>query len=211
MALFPQEIFRLTNSALNELNSLKTAHNPLSEAHYLAAWVTKAIKSKRFDRIALQTLKAWQSQARSLGKNAHLKAQFNTLQKCYSRVLDAENQLKPVSILMIEKLYGELSARQWQVTTQSEIAGKLKIDSGGRGSLLLCAEQLKSCFDKQGQLINTLSLYIRGDRQAITDLAFEHNLLLYKKTDYKSKVKYHGELLIFPDNNGTFLPEFPGV
>jgi len=210
MTLFPQEMSRLTNSALSELNSSPTAHNPLSEAHYLGAWVTKAIKRKRFNRIALQTLKNCQSQARSLGENAQLKAQFSSLQRCYGRVLDAEKKLKPVSVVQLEKLNEELKKRQWQVTTEAAVCGKLKIASGGRNSLLLCAEQLKRCFDKEGILKEALSLYIRGNHQQLTDLAFEQNLLLYKKTDYKSRVKYHGELLIYPDNNGTFLPEFPG-
>ena len=69
--------------------------------------------------------------------------------------------------------------------------------------------RLQDCYDQEGILIKPISLYVRGNVQHIIDFAFEQNLLLYKKTDYKSKVKYHGEFVVYPNNDGTFLPEFP--
>ena len=213
MVLFSQEIYKLINSALTELNasqaSGRTPHNPLSEAHYLGAWVTTAIKKKRFDATVLETLKGWQRQARSLGKNAGLKEQFIYLEKCYSQVLDADKQVQPVSIEQLNKLYAKLNDQQWMVTTDLEIGEKLNRHSGGKDSLIVCADKISHSFDEQGILIKPISLYVRGNQQTIIDLAFEQDLLLYKKTDYKSKVKYHGEFIVYPNNDGTFLPEFP--
>ncbi|WP_019615143.1 DUF2913 family protein [Psychromonas ossibalaenae] len=213
MVLFSQEIYKLITSALTELSasqvSGRTPQNPLSEAHYLGAWVTTAMKQKRFDSVVLETLKGWQRQARSLGKNAGLKRQFIYLEKCYSQVLNAEKQVQPVSVEQLNALYAALTDDQWMVTTDLPVGDKLNRHSGGKQSLIVCAEQISTCFDSQGTLIKPISLYIRGTQQEIIDLAFAQDLLLYKITDYKSKVKYHGEFIVYPNNDGTALPEFP--
>lgn len=213
MILFSQEIYKLLNSALTELDDSisrgKTPSNALSEAHYLGAWVTTAMKKKRFASILLATLKDWQRQARSLGRNAKLKEQFTYLIKCYNQVLDDNKEVQTVKINQLNTLYEKLSENKWMVTTDLSVGKKLNRFSGGQASLIICAEQINNCFDEQGKLIKPLSLYIRGDQQKIVNDAFTLNLLLYKKTDYKSKVKYHGEFIIYPDNDGFSLPEFP--
>ncbi len=213
MVLFSQEIYKLINTALTELSasqlSGRTPQNPLSEAHYLGAWVTTAMKQKRFDSVVLQTLKGWQRQARSLGKNAGLKNQFIYLEKCYSQVLNADKQVQAVNIEQLNTLYAQLTDDQWMVTTDLQVGEKLNRHSGGKQSLIVCAEQISTCFDSQGMLIKPISLYVRGTQQEIIDLAFAQDLLLYKITDYKSKVKYHGEFIVYPNNDGTALPEFP--
>ena len=213
MILFSQEIYKLIDCALTELAASqaakRTPKNELNEAHYLGAWVTTAMKKKRFDSIALTTLQGWQKQARSLGKNAGLKEQFIYLQKCYSQVLNADKQVQPVYITQLNKLYEKLTAEQWMVTTDMVVGERLNRHSGGQESLIVCAEKTTSCFDEQGLLIKPISLYVRGDQQTIINLAFAEDLLLYKKTDNKSKVKYHGEFIVYPNNDGTSLPEFP--
>ncbi|MCG6200883.1 DUF2913 family protein [Psychromonas antarctica] len=213
MVLFSQEIYTLINDALTELTasqaSGRTPHNPLSEAHYLGAWVTNAMKKKRFDAIVLATLKGWQRQARSFGKDAGLKEQFLFLQNCYNQVLDVDKQVQPVHLAQLKQLFTILSDKQWMVTTDLEVGEKLNRHSGGKESLIVCAQQLSNHFDEQGILIKPLSLYVRGNQQTIVDLAFTQDLLLYKITDYKSKVKYHGEFIVYPNNDGTSLPEFP--
>lgn len=213
MILFSLEIYKLINCALSELTASQTSgrtpNNPLSEAHYLGAWVTTAMKQKRFDSLALNTLKKWQRQARSLGKNAGLKEQFMQLEKCYSQVLNADKQVKPVNIDQLNKLYAALIEQHWVVTTDLIIGERLNRHSDGKHSLIVCAQQIENCFDQQGRLIKPLSLYIRGDLKNITDLAFKQDLLLYKEEGSKSKVKYHGKFIIYPDNDGTTLPELP--
>ena len=215
MVLFSQEIYKLLNCALTELTTSKSSgkiqNNSLSEAHYLGAWVTMAMKKKRFDTVVLETLKGWQKQARSLGQNAGLKEQFIYLENCYKQLLGSDNQMKAVSIEQFKALYSTLSDQQWVVTTDLEVGTKLSRPSGGKDSLVICAEQIEKCFDQQGVLVKAISLYIRGDKQTLIDLAFKENILLYKKTDYKSKVKYHGEFVIYPNNDGGSLPEFPIV
>ncbi len=213
MILFSTEIYKLLNTALSELTdaqqSGKIPNNPLSEAHYLGAWVTSAMKKKRFDPIVVPTLQGWQRQARSLGKDAGLKRQFTYLEKCYSEVLDEQKQVQAVHKNQLDKLYAKLEAEQWMVTTDLTVGERLNRHSGGKDSLIVCAQQMEDCFDGQGILLKPISLYVRGNQQNIIDFAFAQSLLLYKKTDYKSKVKYHGEFVIYPDNDGSFLPEFP--
>ena len=212
MILFSQEIYKLVNCALTELNtsqaSGRTQSNQLSESHYIGAWITTAIKKKRFDTIVLETLKGWQKQARSLNKNAGLKEKFVALEKCYKQVLDTDNQVQPVSIDQLNTLYTQLTEQQWMVTTDLVIGDRLNRLSGGLSSLIVCAEKMNSCFE-QGILIKPLTLYIRGDLQELVELAFKQDLLLYKKTTNKSKVKYHGEFIVYPNNDGTALPMLP--
>lgn len=213
MALFSQEIYTLIDSALSELTasqeSGRTPNNALSEAHYLGAWVTTAIKSKRFDTSLIEILKGWQRQARSLGKNAGLKDQFIYLQQCYSQVLDEKKQVQDVKESQLISLYSALQAQDWLVTTDLVVGERLNRHSGGKNSLIVCAQQIQDCFNEQKMLIKPISLYVRGDQPTIVDVAFLDNILLYKKTDYKSNVKYHGEFIVYPQNNGDSLPEFP--
>lgn len=211
MATFSQEIYKLINDALTELEdsqqSGKTQRNDLSEAHYLGAWVTTAIKKKRYDPMLLETLKKWQKQARSLGKNAGLKQQFIYLNKCYKQVLNEENET--INIDAFKTLYSSLTDLEWMVTTDIEVVNKLSHHSDGKDALIVCSQQTQNCFDRQGMLIKPISLYVRGKQQTIISKAFEQNILLHKQTDYKSKVKYHGEFIVHPNNDGQFLPELP--
>lgn len=213
MSLFCQELYTLIETALSDLSasqqSGRTPNNTLSEAHYLGAWVTTAIKSKRFDSSLIETLKGWQKQARSLGKNAKLKDQFIYLQNCYSQVLDDNKQAQAISESQILALYNVLKDQDWMVTTDLVVEDRLNRHSGGKNSLIVCAQQMQDCFDNEKKLIHPISFYIRGNQQEIVDLAFVENILLHKKTDYKSKVKYHGEYIVYPQNNGDRLPEFP--
>ena len=213
MSLFSQEIYQLTSLALSELDASqatgRTMRNALSEAHYLGAWVTTAIKKKRFDSIVLVTLQLWQKKARSLGKNAGLKEQFTYLQKCYNQILDEKKESQAINIEQFNTLYAALTEQQWLVTTDLEVVDKLNRHSDGKDSLIVCAAQINNCFDEQGILIKPISLYVRGNKQTAITLAFEQSILLHKQTDYKSKVKYHGEFVVYPHNDGNFLPELP--
>ncbi|WP_413702098.1 DUF2913 family protein [Psychromonas sp. KJ10-10] len=94
-------------------------------------------------------------------------------------------------------------------TTDLVVGKKLNRHSGGANSLIICAEEYSKCFDEEGILIKPISLYVRGDLPELVEYAFAQNLLLHKMTDYKSKVKYHGEFIIYPNNDGDKLPEFP--
>jgi len=167
------------------------------------------MKKKRFDAIVLSTLQGWQRQARSLGKNAGLKRQFAYLEKYYNDVLDEQKNVRAVNKSQLEKLCAVLEEDQWMVNTDLQVGERLNRHSGGKESLIVCVQQMENCFDQQGILIRPISLYVRGNPQSIIDFAFAENLLLYKKTDYKSKVKYHGEFIVYPNNDGEFLPEFP--
>ena len=213
MVLFSQEIYTLISSALSDLEasqaSGRTPKNTLNEAHFLGAWVTTSIKTKRFDSITVPTLKAWQSKARSLGKNAGLKDQFTYLQSCYNQVLDTNKKVQAVNYSQIETLVKQLEDEQWMVNTDLVVGNKLNRHSGGKASLIICEQELLDNFDEQGILIKPLSLYLRGDLNVLVNYAFEDNLLLHKITDYKSKVKYHGEFIVYPNNDGDKLPEFP--
>jgi len=210
MSSFSIAIHQAVTEALVDLTEAqakgKIPKNPLSETHFLAAWTTSAIKKKRFDSLLLPTLKGWQRKARSLGKNAGLVDTFTAIKAHYEHVFDDNLSTQPIKKTQVTALCDQLTAEQWMVNTDIAVGEKLNRHSGGQASLIICSEAYRENFTHD-LLSKPLSLYIRGDIVQILQIAYEHNLLLHKVTEYKSKVKYHGEYLLFINNDGDFLPE----
>lgn len=213
MAIFYQEIYKLVSDGLQELaeslQSGKTPHNPVSETHFLSAWVTKVIKQQRYDHCTAKTLLAWQQQARSMGKNAQLKQQFEHIHQTFAGIPRDEDVAKATTSEQIQSLYKLLEDADWLVTTGYEVNRKVTHQTGGQASLVVCSKQYQEAVSEVGEVIKPISLYVRGDAQFIIDTAYKVGLLMYKVTDYKSKVKYHGEYIIYPQNGGSHLPELP--
>jgi len=210
MSSFSISIHQVVTQALLDLKEAqakgKIPKNPLSETHFLAAWTTNAIKKKRFDSDVVPTLTIWQRKARSLGKNAALVETFTAVKENYEHVFDESLKTQPVQKSQITALCEILTNQQWMVNTDLEVGEKLNRHSGGQASLIICNQAFENSFE-HGLLAKPISLYIRGDIAEALQAAYTQSLLLYKVTDYKSKVKYHGEYLIYVNNDGTFLPE----
>jgi hypothetical protein len=213
MAIYSQEIYKVVTFGLNALElsqaSGKTPRNPVSEAHYLSAWVTKSIKQQSFDRSVVKTLMMWQQQSRSMGKNAQLKLNFECLAETLAGVKNADGEAEYVTQATLQAFYTALERDDWLITQEFEVNRKVTHFTDGQASLVVCSKQYQNAFDEQGELLKPLSLYVRGNIQPFIDIAFSSGLLLFKVTDYKSKVKYHGEFVIYPANNGEQLPELP--
>jgi len=214
MSSFSTSIHQVVTQALADLNEAqlkgKIPKNPLSETHFLAAWTTNSIKKKRFESNVLPTLKIWQRKARSLGKNAALVETFNAIKQSYEHVFNESLKTKPIAKEQIINLCEKLTELQWMVNTDLEVGDKLNRHSGGQASLIICNHELESHFE-HGLLAKPISLYIRGDVKEAVEAAFNEALLLHKITDYKSKVKYHGEYILHPNNDGEFLPELVNI
>ncbi|NAW66055.1 DUF2913 family protein [Photobacterium halotolerans] len=213
MAVFYQALNKLVNEGLAELQSSvaagKTPNNPVSETHFMSAWITKVIKQQRYDHCVAKTLLGWQQMARSMGKQAQLKLKFEHLAWALSGVLTEEGTTSAVKAEQLDALYSALQQLDWVVATEYEVNRKVTHHTDGQASLVVCAMQFKEAFDEAGVLVKPLSVYVRGNTQQCIDLAYQQGLLLYKVTDYKSLVKYHGEYLLYPDNAGDYLPELP--
>jgi len=210
MTSFSTSIHQVVTSALVDLKEAqakgKIPKNPLSETHFLAAWTTNAIKKKRFESDVVPTLTIWQRKARSLGKNAALVETFTAIKQSYEHVFDQDLKAKPIHKQQVNALCNKLTEQQWMVNTDLEVGEKLNRHSAGKASMIICSNEFETHFEDD-LLIKPISLYIRGDLPEAMQVAFEQSILLYKVTDYKSKVKYHGEYIIYPENNGAFLPE----
>ena len=214
MSSFSTLIHQVVTQALADLSEAqakgKIPKNPLSETHFLAAWTTSAIKKKRFESDVVPTLTIWQRKARSLGKNAALVDTFTAIKTSYEHVFDESLKTKPVNKDQIIALCEKLTALQWMVNTDLEVGEKLNRHSAGQASMIICSHAFENNFE-HGLLAKPISLYIRGDVAEALQAAFDQSLLLYKVTDYKSKVKYHGEYVLYPNNDGTFLPELLSI
>jgi len=210
MATFSTSIYQVVSTALIDLSEAqakgKIPRNPLSETHFLAAWTTNSIKKKRFGADVVPTLQLWQRKARSLGKNANLVETFNTIKENYQHVFDQALKNKIIIKDQITALCNDLNEADWVVNTDLEVKDKLNRHSAGKSSLIICSSQFDSHFES-GVLVKPISLYIRGDFTEALQRAYANTLLLHKVTDYKSKVKYHGEYIVYPHNDGEFLPE----
>ncbi|MCE2595329.1 DUF2913 family protein [Motilimonas cestriensis] len=210
---FAKEIYDLACIALNELEQAhldgSVSRTPVNQAHYLNAWVTKAIKTQRFAHCVAATLLVWQQQGRSMGKHAQLKQTFEDITRVYGALLSEQGTLAKVYETQIDALFDQLAESDWSLITDSVIERKVKRNSAGMDSLVVCRQQYERAIHaEEKRLIRPLSCYVRGNVQQLISLAGAQNLLLFKVTDYKSKVKYHGEYVIYPSNNGPYLAEF---
>jgi len=215
MANFYQEIYKLVSEGLQELEeslqSGKTPQNPVSETHFLSAWVTKAIKQQRYAHCMAKTLMAWQQQARTMGKNAQLKQLFEHIHYTFAGIPREGDVAKATTREQIKSLYQHLEQADWLVTTEYEVNRKVSHPTKGQASLVVCQKQYQDAIAENGELAKPLSFYVRGDVKSFIDAAFQNGLLMYKVTDYKSKVKYHGEYIVYPQNGGSHIPELPTI
>ena len=166
MTNFSTSLHQVVTAALNDLNEAhangKIPKNPLSQTHYLGAWVTNAMKKKRFESDMLPTLQIWQRKARSLGKNARLVETFTAIKEAYEGVFDGQLQPKAVNKTQLINLCEALTASQWMVNTDIEVGDKLNRLSGGLASLIISSDEFETHFEN-GVLVKPISLYIRGD------------------------------------------------
>lgn len=213
MSIFFNEIYNVVSSGLTALQVAqetgKTQKNPVSESIFLSAWVTKMIKQQYFDHCVSKTLLLWQQQSRTMGKNAQLKQQFERLAETFAQVTGEQGQSTHITAEVIANFYADLEQQDWLITKEYEVTRKVTHHTDGQASLVVCCAQYAAAINEQGELSKPLSLYVRGNVQQFVDTAYRHGLLVYKVTDYKSKVKYHGEYVLYPCNAGGHLPELP--
>ncbi|GEK15040.1 DUF2913 family protein [Aliivibrio fischeri] len=208
-----QEIQRVINSALGDLQESKDSgrlpKNPVSANHFLIRWVTTAIKSQRFAHCVAKDLMTWQKEGRTKGTGTQLPVRFEQYSRLYAELAPVE-QATSISKSAIMAWSESLEEKEWCVTTEYEVLEKASLFSDGDHSFIICSTQLESCFDAESEeLIKPLTCYVRGNHHEFVESAFEHGLMVHKRSDYKSKVKYHGEYLIYPHNHGTQLGEIP--
>ena len=212
MALFKEQLLEMVTAGLNDLQAAqesgKVPTNPLHENHFFGAWVTSALKTKRFDSILVNILKSRQQQARTLGVAANLKQQFIDLQRTYQHIATFEHRINED---LIKRLCEQVGGLGWQITTDLSVTKKFSVKSGGLSSLVIAVEQFEDGYNEQGELKIKLSCYVRGDTSEFINVAASLGILLFKMTSYKSKVKFHGEYIIQVNNNLAELPEIPDV
>nr|WP_086937627.1 DUF2913 family protein [Thaumasiovibrio occultus] len=210
--IFYQTVLDVVESGLDELAqsiaSKKTSATPVSETYFLSRWVTKVIKEQRFNACVVPVLTEWQRNSRSMGKNAQLKTMFETIKKGYRRVLEGQDAFPAITAEHYNAFLDAMEAKEWELTLEYPVLRKVSHFTDGQQSLVVCCEQAAKAFNDDGELVKPLSLYVRGQVPELLHQARLQGILLHKVTDYKSKVKYHGEYVIYPANEGTFIPEF---
>ncbi|MGR5118168.1 DUF2913 family protein [Vibrio astriarenae] len=214
MTLYTQDIQNVVNSALDELAELhrqgKAVNAPVANNLFLVRWVTKALKQQRFGRVVSQDLTRWQKAGRSKGNDAALERLFKRISAYYAQFFAQDPQGAPVTDAMIEAFLDQMIAENWDVSTSEPLvnAGKVQFFSEGLNSLALCANQCDDCFDGE-LLVKPMSWFVRGNHAQFVEMAMKAGFMVHKVTDYKSNVKYHGEYLVFPNNQGNQLAEIP--
>ncbi|OBT13497.1 alpha-acetolactate decarboxylase [Vibrio sp. UCD-FRSSP16_10] len=220
-ASYAEQMLELVDLALLDIEQQhklgKLADTPVSNTNFLVRWITKSIKEKRFSTLMAKDLIAWQKLGRSKGSKTGLSLRFQTLSKFYSAFFAKGQPIKPVLDSQIEKLMDDMEALGWSVSNEFDLTGtgKSQVFTDGESSFVLCEKQCESCFDGDcdggaGEaLVRPMSFYVRGNHNQFIEQALQCGLMLHKQTDYKSKVKYHGEYIIYPKNQGPILAEIP--
>ena len=207
------EIQNVVNTALAELDaehqSGKLANAPVANNHFLVRWVTKALKGQRFHRCVGDDLTRWQKAGRSKGNDANLLPTFQRIAAFYAQFF-ANAAETIVTDQQIEAFLDLMESADWEVSTSEPIVGqgKVQIFTSGQNSLALCADQCESCFEGE-RLVKPMSWFVRGNHNQFIELASQAGFMVHKRTDYKSNVKYHGEYIIYPANQGLQLAEIP--
>jgi len=213
MALYSVEIQNVVNSALDDLDRQhkngKLVDSPVSNTHFLVRWVTLSLKNHLFDRCVRDDLVRWQKLGRSKGTKSDLVFTFRNISKFYAQRLPIEQNPKIITDSDIEMFMEMMEKKHWGVSTEFDLTEKIQVFTDGDNSLLLCAKQCDDCFDGGSELVKPMSFFVRGHHAEFVRLASEFGFILHKRTDYKSIVKYHGEYLIYPKNQGNQLAEIP--
>ncbi|WED22968.1 DUF2913 family protein [Vibrio sp. JC009] len=218
MAVYSVEIQKLVNLALEELEQEhkkgKLANTPVSNTHFLVRWVTRSLKTQRFPRIVGGNLTAWQKAGRSKGTDSDMLFTFRNISAFYGHFLPLDGEPKVIKDKDIESFLDAMEQENWSVCTEFDLTEKTQVFTEGDNSLVLCAKQCEECFanaDEEGheELVKPMSFYVRGNHAEFVRLATKAGFLLHKRTGYKSIVKYHGEYLIYPANQGEQLAEIP--
>ncbi|CAM3012379.1 MULTISPECIES: DUF2913 family protein [Vibrio] len=214
MSQYTAEIQNLVNSALEELaadhKSGKAADAPVANNHYLVRWVTRALKSQRFHRCVVDDLTRWQKAGRSKGNQAGLMPTFQRISKFYAEFFPQGEAERVITDSEINQFIDQMEESGWEISTSEPLlnCGKVQIFTEGPNSFALCTNQCDDCFDGE-RLIKPMSWFVRGNHAQFVEKASAAGFMLHKITDYKSNVKYHGEYLVYPGNQGNHLAEIP--
>ncbi len=100
------EIQNVVNSALTELaeqhQTGKLANTPVTNTHFMARWITRALKSQRFHACVKNDLISWQKLSRSQGTNSGLVTTFEKIAQLYARFVPVDGQPQVVTDKQIE-------------------------------------------------------------------------------------------------------------
>ncbi|MGF1756269.1 DUF2913 family protein [Vibrio makurazakiensis] len=208
------EIQKMVNAALEELTALhktkKVVNAPVSNNHFLVRWVTKAIKAQAYDRSVVADLVRWQKQGRSKGNQADLMFTFKRISAFYAHFFPVNEEPKTLKDSDVEAFMEVMYQKGWSVSSEDELTtgGKIQFFTDGDHSFALCAKQCDDSFD--GELMTQpMNWFVRGNHAEFIQSAMDAGFMLHKVTDYKSAVKYHGEYIVYPGNQGSQLAEIP--
>jgi hypothetical protein len=211
--IYAREIKGLVDCAITDLEAAhasgKLSNTPVSNTHYIVRWIATSIKTQRFPTIVAKDLIRWQKMGRSKGTATELHSQFKIISKLYSEHFVDGNYQAPVIDKTIDQFLDHMESIEWSVSTEFELLEKNQLFTEGESSLVLCAGQCDSCFDGGEELVKPISLFVRGNHTQFIEEANKFGFLMHKRSDYKSKVKYHGEYLLYPCNLGNQLAEIP--
>ncbi|GGI70128.1 DUF2913 family protein [Shewanella gelidii] len=208
MTTYNQAILNLAQAALADLNASVTSHKTpktaIAHSHFLCNWMVKSSKNKRFSKLVADDLKAWIRAARSQGAGAALPDTMRRINYWYSKCTDKKqlgNQL--------HQLLTALETQGWMVISDTHLQEKLKLESDGQSSILVCAEQYSKHI-QDGELIKPIQLYVRAPQQDLLELSSQYDLLLSQPNKKSSLIKHHVTYILYPNNQHpqlTLLPE----
>ncbi|PMH46672.1 alpha-acetolactate decarboxylase [Vibrio sp. 10N.286.49.B3] len=208
------EIQKLVNSALDELAaehaSGKVIDAPVPNNHFMVRWVTKTIKTQRFNRCISSDLQRWQKAGRSKGNQSDLLFTFKRISAFYGQHVPEGEPVRQLKDSDVEAFIDQMDEAGWCVTNTEVLTNgeKVQFFTDGADSFALCGDQCDNAFD--GEIMaRPMNWFVRGNHAQFIEMASKAGFMLHKHTDYKSLVKYHGEYVVYPANHGPELAEIP--
>ncbi|MGL4716143.1 MAG: DUF2913 family protein, partial [Aeromonas sp.] len=168
---YNQALLEMASQSLAEL--ARTAEQkagkrtPAQESHFLCTWMADSLKEKRFSRLVMDDLKEWVQLGRTLGAGADLKGLLERIAFQYQCAMANPQQLGAKLVALLTTL----EEAGWQVLTESEISAKLRLQSDGQPSVVICASEYQGHIEG-GELIKPLTLYVRGVEPQLAEAAF---------------------------------------
>ncbi|NKF49808.1 DUF2913 family protein [Shewanella sp. WXL01] len=187
---YNQAILELAQTGTQALNTwaaqFSSPRTAAQQSHYLCSWMVESLKTKRFSKLVADDLTMWIRTARSQGAGAQLAELLANIERHYQVAQQHDSQLGT----KLEQLLETLEELDWLVIADTTIDTKLKLNSEGQSSLVVCADVLEDAI-KDGELIKSILVYVRGNEAQFAKQALAQGLLVSQGNKKASLIKHH--------------------
>jgi len=203
----------LYNMILGGLISLTSAqdvgkvnYHPVSETIFLAKWLKRIKKQKRYPKTVAKEIDGFLELYTSEGRSAGLAALFHKMYTEFQLVNDTKKQYPQSAKTRFELAMNTLQENGWHTSlpiNHDPITDKPYRPQHKR-EVFTTKWYWKNAFDEQGHLTKSLSIFVVSQPQQVIDDLHLHGFILVKGASSKDEEgNSYVQFILFPDNNCT--------